>query len=136
MITLRFEAGQNYGASTNHRTLIPIRLLPPTGAPFVVDALLDTGAGVSKFDHALLSRLGIADVTTGVKTDATAANGQTNTAYIHDVRLEFFGNHMTVPIAFCPDWQEGLTNLLGMRGFFERMLAAFDHRNRKLFYLL
>lgn len=136
MITLGFEAQRTYGSPQGHRTTIQILLIPRDGEPFVQNAILDTGAGVSSFDKALAKRLGFDDLTTGTKTTVRAADGQQADAYIHSVRIELFGNPMTIPVAFCPAWPEGTSNLLGMAGFFEQMIAAFDHRNRTFFYLL
>jgi len=66
----------------------------------------------------------------------TAANGQRDDAFIHDLKIELFAKPMTIQVAFCPAWAAGRQNLLGMQGFFGQMIAGFDHRNRKFFYLL
>lgn len=119
-------------AASQQSALVPIRLRPPAGVPFVVNGLLDSGATVSSFDRALLRPLGITDLTTGTPTKLTAANGDTKDGYIHEITIEFLGRGMSVPVAFCAAWPEGTTNLLGMRGFFDQMVIAFEHMQRRV----
>jgi hypothetical protein len=55
---------------------------------------------------------------------------------LHSLQVELFGQRLTIPVAFSEAWPEGTQNLLGMRGFFEQMLIAFNHSQRQLFYTL
>lgn len=127
---LTFDEELDYG--DRHRISIPIRV---ENLPYQVEALIDTGAGVSCFDRALLPDLAIGDVTTGIAIPVRSANDAVaGTGYLHSIRIEIFGRDMTIPVAFCPDWPEGTPNLLGMRGFFEQMLIGFDHQQRRMYY--
>ena len=132
MISLTFSQEHVY-ASPAHRILVPIRIRPAGGTPFEQAAILDTGAGVSRFDKSILARCGVTDVSTGHPMKATVADNTEYEAYVHQIEIEFLGHVMRIPAAFSEDW-DGVENLLGMKGFFEQMLAAFDHARRK-FYL-
>lgn len=129
MKVLSFE--QEFAYGDTHRISVPIRV---ENLPYLIDAILDTGAGVSCFDRRLLPHLGIADVRTGRPIEMRAADNNLCWGYLHTVRVEFLGRALAIPVAFCPDWPEGTPNLLGMRGFFEQMLVAFDHQNRTVHY--
>jgi hypothetical protein len=129
--TLSFERDLDYGDT--HTISVPVRL---ENLPYLIDAILDTGAAVSAFDRALLPDLGISDVRSGTEIELTTANDEHGKGYIHSVRVEVLGRVLTIPVAFCPDWPEGTRNLLGMRGFFEQALIAFEHQNRKIHYTI
>jgi hypothetical protein len=131
MITLILDKEWGYGDT--HTVSLPIRL---ENLPYLVEAILDTGASVSVFDRALLPDLGISDVTVGTEIPVAVANGQRGKAYLHSLEIEILGHRLTVPIGFCPDWPEGTKNLLGMRGFFEQSLVAFDHQGRTIYYTI
>jgi len=131
MNALSFDRERVYGDT--HTVSVPVRL---ANLPYLVDAILDTGAAVSSFDRALLPDLGITDVRSGKDIHVTAANNERGVAYVHTVRVEVLGHVLMIPIAFCPDWPEGTRNLLGMRGFFEQALIAFEHQQRKIHYTI
>lgn len=142
MITFIFDKEYDYRRSgDDHRLQIVVRLLADGSLPLTVNALLDTGAEYSVFDKALLPGLGIAEVTkVGSPDDVIAimpANladeSKKDVAYVHRIRIEWLGFQMTVPIAFCPSWDEGIDNLLGMRGFFEQLDVAVSHQNRMVY---
>jgi hypothetical protein len=117
------------------RASLTVEIVPATGANFELPVVLDTGAAISKFDHALASRLGIANITNTPRTfQARAVDEQIATGYVHDVTLIFLGNRMTIPVAFCPAWPTGGENLLGMEGFFAQGLFAFDHAHCKVHF--
>jgi len=40
---------------------------------------------------------------------------------------------MTIPVSFCPSWPTGTPNLLGMEGFFDQLLIALEHREKKIY---
>ena len=131
MTTLSFEREMGYGDT--HTISVPVRL---QNLPYLVDAILDTGAAVSSFNRALLPDLGISDVKSGTKIEVRAANNVRRRAYIHTLRAEVLGHTLMIPVAFCPAWPEGTKNLLGMRGFFEQVLMAFDHQHRRIYYTI
>ncbi len=62
------------------------------------------------------------------------ADNRESIAYIHDLNIEFFGCPMTVPVGFVPDWPEDIDNLLGMKGFFDKLLFGLDHRMRYFYF--
>ena len=117
---------------------VKIRIHPVAGQPYEVDAILDTGASVSRFSSALAPDLGIPNVRAGhIDTfPAGAANNAVTTAYVHRVRIEFDGHMIDIKTAFCPDWGENVKNLLGLDDFFGKMLCGFEHRGHSFFYSL
>jgi hypothetical protein len=129
--TLSFDQELAYG--NTHTVSVPIRV---ENLPYLVNAVLDTGAAVSAFDRALLPDLGIADIRGGTEIDIRAAGNQKALGYLHSLRVEVLGRALTIPVAFCPEWPEGTRNLLGMRGFFEQALMAFEHQSRKIHYTI
>ena len=132
MITLSFDEEWPY-ANGSHTITVPIRV---ENLPYWVPAILDTGASVTYLDNALLPHLHIADVRAGPSIPVTVANGEQGTAFLHSLRIEVFNRQLSIQAAFCPDWPPGTKNLLGMRGFFEQILVAFDHGIRRLYYTI
>jgi hypothetical protein len=131
MTILSFDHEYEYG--TGHVAAVPIRV---ENLPYLVEAILDTGAAVSLFDRALLPDLGITDVTKGTEITLRAANDQTAKGYLHTLQIEIFSRRLLIPAAFSPFWPEGTKNLLGMRGFFEQALVAFEHQRRTIHYTI
>jgi hypothetical protein len=131
MTLLSFDRELAYG--NTHTITVPIRV---QNLPYLIDAVLDTGAAVSVFDRALLPDLGISDVRSGTEIDLRPADNECRKGYLHPLRIEVLGHTLLIPVAFCPDWPEGTRNLLGMRGFFEQTLMAFEHQNRKIHYTI
>ena len=129
---LWFHSEYSYNP-TEHSVSVPIRILVPLQPPLTVKALLDTGAAISCFDRALCPVLGIGDIRQGRDIPIRLANNEQLTGYVHQIDIEFFGHRMTIPAVFCPDFPEATENLLGMEGFFEQIVVAFQHRNRKIF---
>jgi Aspartyl protease len=117
-----------------HSLSVPLRILPLTGAPFTVNAILDTGAAMSTLDRALAARLGIADVTSGTPTPVRLPDSSYADAFSHDVTVELFGRRLLLPALMCPSWPEGTENLLGMKGFFEQILFGLNHAERAFYY--
>jgi hypothetical protein len=101
----------------------------------IVTALVDTGAPVSIFDGRLAVRIGLAPEslrTSGYDTvPLRAFTGAPSRAYLHDVTL-YVGvarDHtaLTAAVAFTDPDDPPLTfNLLGRRGFLDRMLFGLD----------
>jgi len=121
---------------SGHSIEVRIHLVPPPaiGVPFLQNALLDTGAGITFLDNQLLPSLGIADVFAGVYRPITAANGSQGHGYIHDVTLDIWGRRLTIPAVFCPAWAPGTPNLLGMEGFLDKLRVGLVHRQSRLYY--
>lgn len=119
--------------SADHAVNIPIRIRPNGANPFAERAILDTGAAISRFDKSILSKLGITDITSGVPKKVFVADNTDYQGYIHQVKIEFLGRPMRIPAVFCAEW-DGVANLLGMEGFFQQMLAAFDHARRRFYF--
>ncbi len=131
MISLFFQGTYPY---TGHAVRVPVRLRD-SKTPYVIMAILDTGATYSVFSKSHAGPLGIADITTGSEPlILTVANGATDTAYIHTITLECFGRIYRAPVAFCPTWPDDVPNLLGMRGFFSEFVVAFDHKRKRIFH--
>lgn len=120
-----------------HSVWTAVQITPPAGAQFEIEALLDTGASISHFDKSLLPQLGIADVTVGSPTlvRSVSQKGKPDTGYIHDIEVTILGHKLTLPVVFCPAWPEGATSVLGMEGFFDHWRFAFDHENRRVYYV-
>jgi len=129
MTSLTFDDEFSYG--NRHAITLPVRL---ENLPYLIEALLDTGAAVSLFDSALLPDLGISDITAGQRVELRAANNEKGIGYVHSLQIEILGRRLMIPVAFSEDWPQGTRNLLGMRGFFEQVLVAFEHRERKFHY--
>ena len=127
MKTFRFGSEQRY---TGNKALVTVR---PTAVriPIRVDMVVDSGAEVTVLNRDFLPVLGIANVRSGEPIELMVANKDTRPAWIHPVGLEFLGRPMIVDAAFCPDWD--MKNLLGMRGFFDKLVIAFDHRHQSLY---
>lgn len=117
---------------------VKIRIHPAAGQPYTVDAVLDTGASVSRLSPALLPDFGIIDVAQGYidSVQVRAANNQTTTAYVHRVPIEFDGHMLEIKAAFCPAWGPDVMNLLGLDDFFDAMICGFQHRGHSFFYSL
>lgn len=119
---------------SGHSIEVRIHIVPPVGVPFLQNAWIDTGAGITFLDNQLLPSLGVTDVTTGVYRAVTAANGGLGDGYIHDVNLDIWGRRLTIPALFCPAWSPGTPNLLGMEGFLDKLRIGLAHRQNRLYY--
>jgi len=137
MPTLTFDLDHDYNSGPElHQALVHVRVFTKDGLPLSFQALLDTGASFCSFDKDVAELLGIDDIESGVPRRIAAADvdegsGDHEIMYLHDVEIEFLGHKMNVPIGFVPTWPSGTQNLLGMKGFFESMQAAFLHRERR-----
>ncbi len=132
MIQLTFTREHPY-SSASHLVNVPIRIRPTGSAPFAERAILDTGAAISRFDKSILPKVGIGDITSGTPWPVRVADNVEYPGYMHNIEIEFLSRVMRIPAVFCDDW-DVVDNLLGMRGFFEQMLAAFDHAKRKFYF--
>lgn len=115
---------------------VKIRIHPVSGQPYEVDAVLDTGASVSRLSPSLIPDFGIPDVTSGLPVRVTAASNERTMAYIHRVPIEFDGRMIDIDAAFVPAWGNDVKNLLGLKGFLSRMQAGFEHRGHSFFYTI
>ncbi len=91
--------------------------------PYSVQALLDTGAGISTFNEGIALAIGITDLYSGIARPLGAASGTGVTGYIHPVTIEIWGRRLVIPIAFS-NWN---VNVLGMQGFFDQIRFGLDH---------
>jgi len=96
-----------------------------------LDMILDTGASLTLLNRKLIPVLRL-DVERGEPIDVMVANKEVARAYVHELVIDFLGRRMIVPAAICPDWDT--QNLLGMQGFFEQMVVAFDHAERRIYF--
>ncbi len=117
---------------------VKLRIHPDKGQPYEVDAVLDTGAAVSRLSPSLLADFGITRADQGyIRThDVLAADNQTATGYVHRVPIEFDGRMLEIDALFLPDWGDHVTNLLGLEGFLDRMIFGFQHSGHSFFYSL
>ena len=92
--------------------------------------VLDSGAEISLLNRQFIEPLNLS-VTNGQPIELMVANGDVAPAWIHAVEIDFLGRRLTIQAAICADWDT--PNLLGMRGFFDQMVVAFDHAGRKLY---
>jgi hypothetical protein len=67
----------------------------------------------------------------GELVELEAANRDSAPAWVHPVEIDVLGRRLTIQAAICPDWDT--KNLLGMRGFLDQMVVAFDHAQRRLY---
>jgi hypothetical protein len=135
MHSLEFDLEHDYdsGIPDDHELGVIIRVFPTGLIPIAVNAQIDTGASISMFDKSLLPLFGITDITTGSGFPVETANRQRETAYAHDIEIEFLGMRMAIPVGFCAAWPDGTPNLLGMKGFLEHLQIGLRHGNRLLY---
>ena len=127
MTTLTLNSEHHYKGD---KVVVRVRLLQPR-ITTRVDMTLDTGAEVSVLNRDLVGPLGLT-IEDGDSITVMVANGEVAQAWIHPIDIEFLGRRLTIPVAICPEWDT--QNLLGMRGFFDQMIVAFDHANRTIHF--
>ncbi|MDP9236741.1 MAG: hypothetical protein M3P30_04985 [Chloroflexota bacterium] len=127
MTTLEFTNELVY---SGRKARVAVRL-STASPPIRIDMVLDSGAEVSVINRDFAAPLGISDVTTGEAIELIVANQDSRPAWIHQIPIEVMGRSMMIEAAFCPDWD--MANLLGLRGFFDQLVVAFDHANRRLY---
>src|SRR5690606_6993134 len=109
-----FPAVWDYDSGPNvHTITVPVRVFGPGGLPFTLPALLDTGSAFSVFDKAVAELIGIQRIEAGERRIVQAADevDAGTDAFLHQVRMEFLGLPLLVPVAFVPAWPEGIDNL-------------------------
>jgi hypothetical protein len=92
--------------------------------------ILDTGAEISILNRDLIRILGL-QVHEGQPVELEVANRASAQAWVHPVEIEFLDRRLTIQAAICPDWDT--KNYLGMRGFFDQLVIAFDHAQRRVY---
>jgi hypothetical protein len=127
MRTFAFERELPY---VSHKVRIPVTLLGAPGVPDV-EMVIDTGAEISLLNRQFIPPLAVT-VAHGEAITLETASGHTAPAWVHRVEVALLGRRMMIEAAFCPDWDTA--NLLGMRGFFDQMVVAFDHANRRMYF--
>ena len=106
---------------------------PAARVPLVVRALLDTGAAVTILNRKYARHLHIEKITGSTDTlDLKLPDGRSVRAYVHRVPVEFLGQPFEVDVAFVPT--SDTADVIGMRGFFDRMIVAFDHAHRTTYF--
>lgn len=131
MTSLEFLHERRYGGDDEIDVVLRIFV---GDLPVSVNAILDTGAMNSIFAIWWAPHLGVTDVKSGRPFPVKTADNRESTAYLHDLDVEFFGQRMTVPVGFVPDWTDATDNLLGMNGFFDQLLFGLDHQHRRFYF--
>ena len=127
MKSFQFE---NEHAYHDDKALVSVRLLG-TRIPTWVQMTIDTGAEISVLNRSLASQLRL-KVEEGRSVGLKVANGDIAAAYVHEVAIDFVGRRLTIPVLICPEWDT--ENLLGMRGFLDQMVIAFDHAQKRIYF--
>lgn len=124
MKALNFDSEHRYSGP---RPIVPLTLHTPDGGNPTLFPLLDTGAWTSVFQMSVADLLGIDDVTTGVETPLQLPNGEKLMGYSFPVSVTVLGHTIDIRLTFCPEFSPTMTNVLGMRDFFEQIIFAFEH---------
>lgn len=127
MKTVIFENEYMY---SGNKATVPV-LLSRGRLKLRVEMVLDSGAEITLLNRQFASPLGLI-INEGKPIELMVANQAVAEAWIHPVEMDVLGRHVTVNAAFCPDWDT--KNLLGMHGFFEHIVLAFDHANRRIYF--
>jgi hypothetical protein len=118
-------------AYTGDKISLPAALILDGGIEVAFEAVLDTGAEVTLLNRLLARHLPIR-IEDGEPITLGVVSGDVSTAYMHDVRLRILGEIRSLRVGFVPDWNT--KNFLGMRGFFDQTIIAFDHANHRIYY--
>jgi len=127
MRTITFENEHRYDGN---KALVLVRL-PQARLHTRVEMVLDSGAEISLLNRQFIRTLNLT-IEDGEPIDLMVANKDVARAYIHPVEIDFIDRRLTIQAAICPDWDT--QNLLGMQGFFEQMVVAFDHAERRIYF--
>jgi hypothetical protein len=112
----------------DHNAYVSLRF-PGARTPTVIRAMLDTGAAVSVINRQFARHLNVSNITDTTDTmTLTLADGRPVLAYVHRLPAEFLGRPLMIDVAFVPTIDTA--DLIGMRGFFDQMIVAFDHSRR------
>ena len=128
MRTITFQREHAYDGD---KIVLPATLILPSGIEMEIYAVVDTGAELTVLNRRLAPGLRI-DLYAGEPITLGVVSGHISTAYRHDVRMRVLGEERTIRAAFCPDWDTD--NFLGMQGFFDQMVVAFDHAERRIYF--
>ena len=127
--TIDFSKVQPYdkGDPDYHLAEVKIRVFPPNGLPQTVDAFLDTGAEFSIFARWWAPFFGITYIPGGRAEEIITADGTKHQGYGFDIDIEFLAIRLNIPVVFVPAWAEDEPNpsILGMSGFFDKLVIAF-----------
>lgn len=128
MRRIHFQHEHSY---QGHKIVLQVSLIRPSGVEIDIEAILDTGASVSILSRGLVRALGL-ELGAGEPIELMVANGEIAQAFVHDVELNFLGQRVPIRAAICPDWS--MKNYLGMQGFFDQMVIAFDHAQKRIYF--
>ena len=115
---------------SGHKALVSVRL-PTARTPTWVRMTVDSGAEISVLNRAFAPMLGLT-IEEGDFFSLKVASGDIAPAYRHDVTIDVLTRRMVIPILMCPEWDT--ENLLGMEGFFDQTVIAFDHARHRIYY--
>jgi predicted aspartyl protease len=127
MKSITFENEHHYDGN---KAFVSIRILGRS-IEINLDMVLDTGAVLTVLNRKMIPVLGI-NVEMGDPIEVMVANKDVATGYVHEVEIDFLGRKLSLPAVICPDWDT--QNLLGMQGFFDQMVVAFDHAERRVYF--
>lgn len=127
MKALNFDSEHCYGGD---KPTVPLTLHTPDGGNPTLFPLLDTGAWTSVFQMSVADLLGIDDVTEGEETPLHLPNGVELMGYSFPANVTVLGHTVDIRLTFCPEFSPTMTNVLGMRDFFEQIIFAFEHSGR------
>jgi hypothetical protein len=113
-----------------HKALVSVRLTSAR-IPTWVEMTVDSGAEISLLNRSLAKQLEIR-IEDGEFFSLEVASGHIAIAYRHNVPIDLLGHAMTIPVLLCPEWDT--QNLLGMEGFFDQMVIAFDHAQKRIYF--
>ena len=114
-----------------NKVTVTAALLISDSVEIEIEAGLDTGAELTVLNRVLANRLGL-KIESGEPISLGVVSGHSSIGYVHDVPMRVLGHEMTVRAVFCPDWDTD--NFLGMEGFFDQTIIAFDHANHHIYY--
>jgi hypothetical protein len=131
MTELRFERSVRY--TFDNAIRIPVRVHRSGLRPFLVSAVVDTGASMSIFSVDVLERAGVQDPATGEEVRFRLADDRPVRAYVHTLSLTVLGLPIHVPVLASPELPREIDNLLGVMGVFDQIDFAILHRERRLY---
>lgn len=94
-------------------------------------ALIDSGADFCIFHTEMAEILGI-PVSEGKKLTFFGTGGTPQTAYFHNIQMEFGGSLMDLYCGFSSDMTSLPYGILGQTGFFDKFKIEFDYQYKRI----
>lgn len=110
----------------------PVAQIRVAGAPYVVPALIDSGAVGNRFSEAIAVDAGL-DVSLGSTTHVTIG-GQQHFGHVLEVQLVLGLYEWVAPVAFLEGWTHPY-HVLGLVGFFDRFDVRIKGSSRQVHIL-